>query len=226
MSLHRRAFSLIELLVVITIIAIILALLHPALMRAKKAAQLDLCAAHMHAISQAWGNYAIDTGKFVDPYPGIGWIGAGNSLAANSTGTLAPYLGGPNIVQCPSDTSGHFRTYSMNDHLGGQWGTSFPVRGRVGRPARTFVLLEENDPRGSNLGSWVIGTTNGNWVDFVTGFHSGSMNIAFVDAHVENWQWQDSRTLEIKSFYAYTPDNPDLRRLQEAFVGNRMPTGY
>jgi prepilin-type N-terminal cleavage/methylation domain-containing protein/prepilin-type processing-associated H-X9-DG protein len=226
MSLHRRAFSLVELLVVITIIAILIALLQPALMRAKKAAQQDMCAAHMHAITTAWANYFIDTGQFVDPYPGVGWTGAGNSLAANSTGTLAPYLGGPMILQCPSDDSGHFRTYSMNDHLGGQWATSYPVRARAGRHAQTFVILEENDPRGSNLGSWVVRLDNGYWVDFVTGFHSGSMNIAFIDAHVENWQWQDPRTLEIKSFYAYTPDNLDLFRLQAAFVGNRQPTGY
>lgn len=227
MDRHLKAFTLVEMLVVVAIIVLLIALLLPSLGQAKETARTTQCMAQMRSITVGWRDYALDHEKLcVDPYPGVdGWIGSGNSWAANELGKLPPYYGrSVETPQCPSDNSGHYRTYSMNDHLGGAWPTSVPIRHMPKRPSQTFVLLEENDPRGSNLGAWVVYLDDGAWVDYVTGFHQGAMNISFADAHVETWKWQDDRTLAIKSFYEPTPGNPDLERLQRAFISTFDPT--
>ncbi len=224
MSHIRRAFTVVELLVVVAIIVIIISMLQPALRQDKP--KTVLCLAQMRAITAGWQAYAMENSRrCVDPYPGSGWIGDGNSLDANRLGKLPPYYGGDaTIVRCPLEISNHFRTYSMSDHLGGAWATSSPRRHLPkDQSSQTFVLLEENDPRGHNLGSWVIYMTEGLWVDYVTAYHERrtGMNISFADGHAETWVWEDPRTAKINTFWASTPDNADLRRLQAAFVTNR-----
>lgn len=69
------AFTLIELLVVIAIIAILAALLMPALARSQAEAQRSKCASNQHQISLGWIMYADDNG---DWYPWMrGWAAAG-----------------------------------------------------------------------------------------------------------------------------------------------------
>lgn len=94
MNIHRRsvrAFSLIELLVVISIIALILAVLLPALSGARKRSQTVLCQSQLKSIAAGWHMYADDhddvsvPGRMYNRSGGISnpenWYDVGNGMA-------------------------------------------------------------------------------------------------------------------------------------------------
>jgi prepilin-type N-terminal cleavage/methylation domain-containing protein len=68
MRTFKRAFTLIELLVVIAIIAILAALLLPALGRSKIAAEAAFCGNNLQQINLAAQLYASDNGKYMLGY--------------------------------------------------------------------------------------------------------------------------------------------------------------
>src|SRR5712691_5005301 len=117
----RRAFTLIELLVVIAIIAILAALLLPALSQAKMKAQGTVCMSNIKQLSVAWFLYADDNEDHLVNNHGKPETTAGRQTWANNVedwGTsddninpiyltdskLGPYASrSVEIYKCPSD---------------------------------------------------------------------------------------------------------------------------
>ncbi len=134
----RRAFTLIELLVVIAIIAILAAMLLPALAKAKNRAQIITCVNSTKQMQTGWNMYTGDNNDQVMPNSPLGagnsWVGPSQegwgALDANTniqyyeTNMMAPYMGGQlGVYRCPADTvpsdNGlRIRSYSMQGQVG------------------------------------------------------------------------------------------------------------
>ena len=212
---NRKAFSLIELLVVIGIIAVIVSLLLPAVSAARQSAQSTACLSNLRQMAAAATDYAMRNGgsyppaQWTDPADPLvlrGWDFAKRGDVVTGPG----FLWAPQPVtaaqQCPAfegsaQSGGDVYTgYNYNtSYIGRGTGEGPPARAaRVKRPSRTLLFGDGQWRLGANkyMRSPLHSPTEDPAVyadgsaaraGGTQGFrHRGATNAAFCDGHAES----------------------------------------
>ncbi len=120
----KQGFTLIELLVVIAIIAILAALVLPALGRAKEKGRSTTCLSNLHQIGIALQLYVQDSQNKLPAMFDWSTDPTANTNGPAMNQMLSSYAGSSNIFRCPSDNQNLYgltgSSYSWNSLVNGQ----------------------------------------------------------------------------------------------------------
>jgi prepilin-type N-terminal cleavage/methylation domain-containing protein/prepilin-type processing-associated H-X9-DG protein len=119
---HPAAFTLVELLVTMSVIALVAALLLPALSRGKESGRVAACQGNLHQIGLALQIYVDENRNLMPTMYDMVVGGPSNQPTINVV--LAPQLGSTQVLRCPSDNQQIFQqtgsSYSWNNLVNGQ----------------------------------------------------------------------------------------------------------
>ena len=218
-----RGFTLVELLVVIAIIAVLMAILMPALNRVREQGKRAACFGNLKQLILAWVIYADENDeKIVNGAAGfsnrnMSWGDHTNELAwvdAVSTdwdtaqqgirdGALWPYLTNEDIYRCPTGRRGEALTYaimfSMNavchPEVQGVKGAHIKNRGQIHNPAppMRLVFIDEGF---MTPDAYAVYYRQEKWFDDPPVRHGDGTNVAFADGHADYWKWKATETIK------------------------------
>jgi prepilin-type N-terminal cleavage/methylation domain-containing protein/prepilin-type processing-associated H-X9-DG protein len=153
---HSRAFTLVELLVVIGIIALLIAILVPVLSKARRAAQAAKCLSNMRNFQLAHWIY-LGENKGVLIQAGFSHGGHAMNEEQGWFNTLQRYYQSKLLARCPADESLHWETplttggelrrssYGINNFLDHElvpWGGPYVKINQIRRPSSTIQFVE------------------------------------------------------------------------------------
>ncbi|MHC4742068.1 MAG: type II secretion system protein [Planctomycetota bacterium] len=224
---RKRGFTLVELLVVIAIIALLMAILLPALNRAREQGKRAVCLNNVHSLTLGWMMYCDENDErlpFADASDD-GWIKQipgfrtnpekaprEDQLEALKGGTLFPYLKSTDIFRCPVAPKNEFRTYSithaMNGYAGESWGGGKIIKQRISFIHHASRIVFLDDFVRDWDACWMVYWKQPKWWNTTPVRHGYGNVFSFADGHSEWWKWKDRRTIDlaVKCFDADTPE--------------------
>ena len=246
----QSGFTLVELLVVIAIIALLMAILLPALNKAREQGKRAVCLNNCKQLAVAWGMYADENDdRIVNGNPETGghnkdgtcWTyrHAGASIDIQiqgiKDGLLYKYCNNFKLYKCPTGMRDEVVTYAIVDSMNGYdriTGVAKDqiIRNRlkIGRPGSRVVFVDEGELTPC---SWTVYYDRESWWDYPPLRHGNGTNFSFADGHSEYWKWTDTRTIGLGNkepgFVGRQEGNTDLHRVQKAVWGKLgyTPTG-
>ena len=209
-----QGFTLIELLVVIAIIAILAALLLPALKMAREMSKRVVCLGNTKQMGQMISMYGDDWDGFMIPRDGLNCTTLGNNywfwkLAEDYASGKMPSMPGT-VFACPSNPETYFiyyLNYGINDDI--RWHAPSGPKKMNAIPDGTVIL-------GDSYGRCLVPASFGTyWIDYyvtcvISGkgtfspayVHGNGMNLLYRDMHVE---WKRKSSL-VKSEFTMAND--------------------
>ncbi|OGV60379.1 MAG: hypothetical protein A2X45_18565 [Lentisphaerae bacterium GWF2_50_93] len=181
---RKNNFTLIELLVVIAIIAILAAMLLPALKKAKDSANKSMCLSNEKQMGTAIANY---TGDYDDWIPTANQDSVANPGNADWKDLIIPYLHNRNtgytkepVYTCPSNnlpfTGANMQHYGMNYQLDYYSNNKLS---QIPSPSSKLLVSEKSYIEWAPYVFWNSATSG------IQRNHDFGANILYIDYHVE-----------------------------------------
>ena len=125
-------------------------------------------------------------------------------------GALFRYAPSPGIIHCPGDVriklkAGKGYTYVSLSGIGTLNGEVREIykQTQITSTSDRFIWAEENDPRGENVGSWIMNQgdpakdfNGASLVDSTANFHGNASTFNFADGHAESKKWVDGAMIK------------------------------
>ncbi len=226
MKSRKNFFTLIELLVVIAIIAILAAMLLPALNKAREKARQTTCTGNLKQMFLLTNNYLDDFDLYFPSYQLVGlgggaggeyWIRyLGNYLNGKTLNRWVMYDPTPKVMLCPTMTQPtySYQTYGLNSVLCYTTGLRQTL---IKRPGQMLELTEPNESAASNRNGFYMASYD----RIYWPRHNGYYNIAYADGHVDakttTEMWCTGAGAFINNnyylaapWYGYLRSNPEL----------------
>jgi prepilin-type N-terminal cleavage/methylation domain-containing protein/prepilin-type processing-associated H-X9-DG protein len=227
----KQAFTLIELLIVLAVIAILVAIVLPVFAKVRDKGRQAACSSNLRQLSLAFLAYEEDYDQYFpgatysNSAPGTpgGWMyqeSLDPPVFRPDLGSLYPYVKNSLIYVCPSDGAGSVSgdSYALNgcsvafppvmDLLPGKAITLFD------NPSEWLLLAEEASPIGTEESNPGVDSTDDAYLYYdntISTRHANGSNVAFMDGHVK---WYQPSTIDANS----------LRTGGVPFPGGRCPS--
>ncbi len=235
----KKAFTLIELLVVIAVIAVLMAILMPALNRAREQGKRMACSNTLRQLGLAWILYAdenddrlvsSETGLAGYPHAWLArtyaddWSSGGHwpredQIKGMKDGKLWPYTRDVEMYRCPTGFRGEMVSYGMMISISGRSVAGSPVfqkRMNIPRASERLVFVDEGL---STPHAYATRYEESRWWDMAPVRHGKGATFSYADGHAVYKKWAAPETIEngqnslsMKWVGSFLPETMDGKR--------------
>ncbi len=213
---HSRAFTLLEVLLVVAVISVLTSTVLPSLMASRGMAREAVCLAHLRGLGQAMSMYHAENRDFFWPYrlsnhptPGTVcyWWGADADPVDFSASPFMDYCGNLDLLGCPElpwgryipqgthvaepTTTYGYNAFFLDPKLNGEEAKNI---NRISSPAGLFVFNDaamywKVGDKALFQNSTYLEPVTGNWVQLPTTHfrHAGRTNALCADGHASSF---------------------------------------